>query len=346
MIKIGDGVSSKYVSWQGLGNQGLAEDLFTVEESGFYTFDLYIYNQDGIGNYNFKVTEADGTDVKYFPNIEAAQKEVSGLVHIDDTLQGSDGKGFYGVKFGYTGSETDNVDLEGVAASLTDRDGSETLSLKLTGLVEGTKLIYTSVDKDGDPVTSEAVAVAESDGTITVIGGANVTDFKDLSLDLPKGIEAGKLNVKLTVTATEKGNGDAKSTTTTFDVNVVKPTAAAKFMLDESNEGDTGELLSAADALQAETPVAFNAALGISVPKAAMDTPKWTPELAEGLLSDTDGGAYINVDVDEASETVTFSTDQASDEVGSIDATMLFVADTHDPISFEDLLNHDSTSII
>ncbi len=344
MIKIGDGVSSKYVSWQGLGNQGLAEDLFTVEESGFYTFDLYIYNQDGIGNYNFKVTEADGTDVKYFPNIEAAQKEVSGLVHIDGTLQGSGGKGFYGVKFGYTGSETDNVDLEGVAASLTDRDGSETLSMTLMGLVEGTKLFYTAVDMDGKEALKSAIADAE--GKITVDGVHNILDFKNLSLDLPAGIATGKLNVELTVTATETGNKDSKSTTTTFDVNVVKPMAAEKIMLDESNEGDTGELLSAADALQAETPVAFNAALGISVPKAAMDTPKWTSELAEGLLSDTDGGAYINVDVDEASETVTFSTDQTSDEVGSIDATMLFVADTHDPISFEDLLNHDSTSII
>ncbi|NLD09885.1 MAG: tandem-95 repeat protein, partial [Xanthomonadaceae bacterium] len=344
MIKIGDDVSSKYVSWQGLGNQGLAEDLFTVEESGFYTFDLYIYNQDGYGNYNFKVTEADGTNVKYFPNIEAAQKEVSGLVYIDDTLQGSDGKGFYGVKFGYTGSETDNVDLEGVAASLTDRDGSETLSMTLTGLVEGTQLSYTAVDMNGKEVLKSAIA--DADGTITVNGADGVLDFKDLSLDLPKGIATGTLNVELTVTATEKGNGDAKSTSTTFDVNVVKPTAAAKFMLDESDEGDMSELLSAADALQAETPVAFNAALGLSVPTAEMDAPKWAPEFAEGLLSDADTGAYINVNVDEASETVTLSTDQASDEVGSIDAPMLLVADTHDPISFEDLLNHDLTSII
>ncbi|MBS7828033.1 BapA prefix-like domain-containing protein [Wohlfahrtiimonas chitiniclastica] len=235
LIIIGDNESSKYVSWQGLPST--TTETFTVKESGFYTFNLYIYNESEKGNYNFKVTEADGTDVKYFPSVEAIKGELGKDVHLAEEMTGKDGKGFYGVSFGYTGSENDDVELTDIVASLTDRDGSETLSLTLTGLVKGTKLIYTSVDKDGGVVTSEATA--DSHGTITVKGGANVTDFKDLSLDLPQGIATGKLPVTMTVTATEQGNGDAKSVTNEFTVTVNPPVAARMMATGESEEDNT-----------------------------------------------------------------------------------------------------------
>ncbi|OYQ75911.1 Ig-like domain-containing protein [Wohlfahrtiimonas chitiniclastica] len=235
LIIIGDNTSSKFVSWQGL--QSTTTETFTVKESGFYTFNLYIYNESEKGNYNFKVTEADGTDVKYFPSVEAIKGELGKDVHLAEEMTGKDGKGFYGVSFGYTGSENDDVELTDIVASLADRDGSETLSLTLTGLVKGTKLIYTSVDKDGGVVTSEATA--DSHGTITVNGGANVTDFKDLSLDLPQGIATGQLPVTMTVTATEQGNGDAKSVTNEFTVTVNPPVAARMMATDESEEDNT-----------------------------------------------------------------------------------------------------------
>ncbi|ELV08453.1 Hypothetical protein F387_01772, partial [Wohlfahrtiimonas chitiniclastica SH04] len=353
MIKIGDGVSSKYVSWQGLGDQGLAEDLFTVTESGFYTFNLYIYNQDGYGNYNFKVTEADGTDVKYFPSVEAIKGELGKDVHLAEEMTGKDGKGFYGVSFGYTGSENDDVELTDIVASLTDRDGSETLSLKLTGLVEGTKLIYTSVDKDGGIVTSEATA--NSHGTITVNGGANVTDFKDLSLDLPQGIATGQLPVTMTVTATEQGNGDAKSVTNEFTVTVNPPVAARMMATDESEEDHTSdahvtkiELLEDNNTGGHSLEKVINFAINQSEESSESSKIEFSEDFFNGLIHQDDLtvenlpniSQYFSLQHNAEDQTVTLSVDRDGVDDHYQQEELLLLTNQPTEISLEELLNN------
>ncbi|WP_258091291.1 Ig-like domain-containing protein, partial [Wohlfahrtiimonas chitiniclastica] len=353
MIKIGDGVSSKYVSWEGLGDQGLTADLFTVTESGFYTFDLYIYNQDGYGNYNFKVTEADGTDVKYFPSVEAIKGELGKDVHLAEEMTGKDGKGFYGVSFGYTGSENDDVELTDIVASLADRDGSETLSLTLTGLVKGTKLIYTSVDKDGGVVTSEATA--DSHGTITVNGGANVTDFKDLSLDLPQGIATGQLPVTMTVTATEQGNGDAKSVTNEFTVTVNPPVAARMMATGESEEDNTTdehvtkiELLEDNNTGGHSLEKVINFAINQSEESSEPSKIEFSEDFFNGLIHQDDLtvenlpniSQYFSLQHNAEDQTVTLSVDHDGVDDHYQQEELLLLTNQPTEISLEELLNN------
>ncbi|OYQ69097.1 hypothetical protein B9T13_09865 [Wohlfahrtiimonas chitiniclastica] len=356
MIIIGDYESSKYVSWQGIPS--LSTETFTVKESGFYTFNLYIYNQHGQGNYNFRVTEEDGTDVKYFPSIDAIKSELGKDVHLAEKMTGKDGKGFYGVSFGYTGSENDDVELTGIVASLADRDGSETLSLKLTGLVEGTKLIYTSVDKDGKEVTSEAVA--DSHGSITVNGGVNVTDFKDLSLDLPQGIATGKLPVAMTVTATEQGNGDAKSVTKEFTVTVNPPVAARMMVTDESEEDHTSDthvikigLLEDNNTGGHSLEKVINFAINQSEEFSESSKIEFSEDFFNGLISKdltadnlVNVEKFINVTYDQDAQTATMSVDRdgLGDQYQFSDLLLLTNQSTE--ISLEDLLNNHQISII
>ncbi|WP_018121770.1 BapA/Bap/LapF family prefix-like domain-containing protein [Wohlfahrtiimonas chitiniclastica] len=351
LIIIGDNTSSKFVSWQGLPS--MTTETFTVKESGFYTFNLYIYNQDDKGNYNFKVTEADGTDVKYFPSVEAIKGELGKDVHLAEEMTGKDGKGFYGVSFGYTGSENDDVELTDIVASLTDRDGSETLSLKLTGLVEGTKLIYTSVDKDGGAVTSEATA--DSHGTITVNGGANVTDFKDLSLDLPQGIATGQLPVTMTVTATEQGNGDAKSVTNEFTVTVNPPVAARMMAIDESEEDHTSdahvtkiELLEDNNTGGHSLEKVINFAINQSEESSESSKIEFSEDFFNGLIHQDDLtvenlpniSQYFSLQHNAEDQTVTLSVDRDGVDDHYQQEELLLLTNQPTEISLEELLNN------
>ncbi|MBS7833872.1 BapA prefix-like domain-containing protein [Wohlfahrtiimonas chitiniclastica] len=350
LIIIGDNESSKYVSWEGLPST--TTETFNVKTSGFYTFNLYIYNESEKGNYNFKVTQADGTDVKYFPSVEAIKGELGKDVHLAEEMTGKDGKGFYGVSFGYTGSENDDVELTDIMASLTDRDGSETLSLTLTGLVKGTKLIYTSVDKDGGVVTSEATA--DSHGTITVKGGANVTDFKDLSLDLPQGIATGQLPVTMTVTATEQGNGDAKSVTNEFTVTVNPPVAARMMATGESEEDNTTdehvtkiELLEDNNTGGHSLEKVINFAINQSEESSEPSKIEFSEDFFSGLIS-TDLTAdnlvnvekFINVTYDQDTQTATISVDRDGVDDHYQQEELLLLTNQPTEISLEELLNN------
>ncbi|OYQ73832.1 tandem-95 repeat protein [Wohlfahrtiimonas sp. G9077] len=350
LIIIGDNESSKYVSWEGLPST--TTETFNVKTSGFYTFNLYIYNESEKGNYNFKVTEADGKNVKYFPSVEAIKGELGKDVHLAKEMTGKGDKGFYGVSFGYTGSENDDVELTGIVASLADRDGSETLSLKLTGLVEGTKLIYTSVDKDGREVTSEAVA--DSHGSITVNGGANVTDFKDLSLDLPQGIATGKLPVAMTVTATEQGNGDAKSVTNEFTVTVNPPVAARMMVTDESEEDHTSDahvikigLLEDNNTGGHSLEKVINFAINQSEESSESSKIEFSEDFFSGLISTgltadnlVNVEKFINVTYDKDTQTATISVDR--DGVGDDykPEELLLLTNQPTEISLADLLDN------
>ena len=65
-IVIGDGVSSLHVNWKGTSTGGEGE--FSVNQSGFYSFQFYAHNAEGIGNYNFTVKNTDGSDPIFYPN--------------------------------------------------------------------------------------------------------------------------------------------------------------------------------------------------------------------------------------------------------------------------------------
>ncbi|MDM1546132.1 Ig-like domain repeat protein, partial [Ignatzschineria indica] len=359
MIIIGD-VSQQYVSWAGF-NHGVRSSTFEVEESGFYTFDFYMYNQDGIGNYNFKVTEADGSDVKYYPSKEAIAKELPDFVQLDSHLNDPDGngRGFYSMKYGYKGSETDQINLSKIQASLTDRDGSETLTMKLTGLVQGAELTYTVTHMNGD--TEVRTAVAEADGTITVNGQPGELDFKDLVLVMPKDANLGEYDVSVIVTATEQKNGDSSENSYDFTLEVLPPSreVIATEGDDLISTGTTGndtliyDLLVKTDSKGGhgvDTWVDFHVGNPSSDDNA--DMIKFKSGFFEGLTSqdllyqDSDKvSKFINIEYDEEEKTATLFVDRDGGRTTHEPEPLLILTNQQNEITLEELLQNNQIII-
>lgn len=367
MIIIGD-EAEQYTSWRGVGSAGL-DETFKVANTGFYTFDLYIYNQSNIGNYNFKVTEADGSEVKYYPSTQAIEKELPDYVQLTDKLndgKDADGKGYYGIKYGYKGSETDSIILSKLKASLTDRDGSETLKAEFSGLVEGAELTYYIIDKDG--VKSELkTATAGKDGKIQIDGKEGDVDFVDFELKLPEGVDQAKdLKVTLAVTATETGTGESLTSSHSFDVQVLDPdrVVTATKGDDIISTGSTGndtviyDLLVKADAKGGhgvDTWIDFE--VGNTNKKSDnFDSNADIIEFAKGFfegLSEHDIkqgridklGKFIKVDYDADSETATISIDRDGDKNRYSSETLLVLPDQSNEITLEELLNNNQIVI-
>ena len=214
-IVIGDAASG-HASWGGVDSEGTGS-TFTVDASGFYTFDLYLHNAAGVGNYDFTVTEEDGSPVQMFGSLADIENALSGYDYL--SLGGfqdgadADGNGYYGLEYGFNGAAGSQIDFTGINVSATDRDGSEHLSMELTGLEEGATLSYTSVHADGS--TSVETAVAGADGAIRVEGAAGTIEFREMSVELPS---AGDHTVTLTAT-TQDGSDGVKTTSFGFQVH-------------------------------------------------------------------------------------------------------------------------------
>ena len=230
MIIIGNGFSSQYVSWAG-PTGGEHSKVFTVDKTGFYDFNLYVHNESNIGNYDFKVTEENGTDVKYYPSVEAIQNELPDFIQLGDK---DTANGLYEMKYGYAGSETDTIKLEKINAKLTDTDGSEILSVILSGLPKGTTLTVDSFDKDGNKIATEVYKDNDGKGIISFTGGEGVVEYKDFVLTLPEGADVGSKPVTVEVIATEKSKpNDPASDSFTFDLTVKDSDISAVVSLPE-----------------------------------------------------------------------------------------------------------------
>ncbi|OYQ69554.1 hypothetical protein B9T11_05640 [Wohlfahrtiimonas chitiniclastica] len=351
MIKIGD-TSEQYVSWQGL-NAGSHSSEFSVPKTGFYTFDFYAHNQSGAGNYDFKVTEDNGESVKYYPSTDAIKKELPNFVQLGK-FNDPDGnkKGFYELKYGYKGAETEEIQLNKIHAALTDRDGSETLSMKLEGIAEGTQLSYTAVSLDGS--TQRHTAIAKN-GLIEVKGDKNVLDFTDLVLILPKGVEETLQNVKLTVIATETMTNESVKTEFDFDIEVLSPSRDVHSTSDDDlfSTGSTGNdtlhygLLSDDDTAGNGTDTWIDFAVGNPQTDDNADVIKFSEDFFSGLIS-TDLTAdnlvnvekFINVTYDQDTQTATISVDRDGVDDYYQQEELLLLTNQPTEISLEELLNN------
>ena len=226
-----------YVSWGG-SSTSVNKD-FTVTESGFYTFDFYMHNQSGAGNYDFQLQDLAGDKISYFPDLQTAIDKMNSVYQgenssvewtVSDLLQkdtaDKDQYGFHRPYFNLSGEVGKDISLGLLATGLNDKDGSEKLSLKFEGLIEGMQ-IY---------------AIAQ-DGTRTLLGTADVNGIlkfttSDLSINgqslvavAPKNYivdgASDTLDVKITATATEQSNGSEASIETEFDIILYPSTGVA-----------------------------------------------------------------------------------------------------------------------
>jgi Ca2+-binding RTX toxin-like protein len=199
LVTIG-GKSVASTTWGAGGN---LNGSFTPTTSGYYTLDIYHHNQSGPGSYDVNLSVNGSTPIDLssagVPIYTGVQDLVNSGVTVSD-LHGTNGEGYYdGYKLN-TGAEGTTVKLSAVSTALTDTDGSETLSVKISGAPVG------SVLSDGAGHTFTVTASS---------GDANVTGWNLGSLTVtPPPYYNGQFNLTVTSTSTEQVGGSASSTAT------------------------------------------------------------------------------------------------------------------------------------
>ncbi|PMZ97721.1 type I secretion protein [Pseudomonas sp. FW305-BF6] len=202
-------IGGKNVASTTWGAGGNLNGSFTPTTSGYYTLDIYHHNQSGPGSYDVNLSVNGSTPIDLssagVPIYTGVQDLVNAGVTVSD-LHGNNGEGYYdGYKLN-TGAEGTTVKLSSISTALTDTDGSETLSIKISGAPVG------SVLSDG----------AGHSFTVTATSGdANVTGWNLGTLTVtPPTYYNGQFNLTVTSTSTEQVGGSA-STTATIPVTVV-----------------------------------------------------------------------------------------------------------------------------
>ncbi|KAA0983972.1 retention module-containing protein [Pseudomonas sp. ANT_J12] len=183
------------------GAGGSLSGSFTPTASGYYTLDIYHHNQSGPGSYdvNLSVNGATPVDLSSagVPLYTGVADLAASGVTVSD-LHGTGGEGYYdGYKLN-TGFEGTSVHLSAIKTALTDTDGSESLSVKISGIPAG------SILTDGAGHTFTATAT---------VGEANVTGWNLGTLTVtPPPYYNGQFNLTVTSTSTEALGGSAIST--------------------------------------------------------------------------------------------------------------------------------------
>ncbi|MGE8326460.1 retention module-containing protein [Pseudomonas urmiensis] len=193
------------------GAGGTVAGSYTPSVSGYYTLEIYHANQSGPGSYDVNVKVGSGavgdlnsTTLPMYPNVTALE---NAGVSVSD-LHGSNGQGYYdGFKLN-EGPENGSVKLVGISSNLIDTDGSETLSVKLSGIPAGSVLS----DNAGHSLTVGATAV-------------DVSGWNLGSLAIkPPAYYYGQFDVKVSSTSTETVGGSTATNEGTLKVTVYPQT--------------------------------------------------------------------------------------------------------------------------
>ncbi|MGN8359286.1 immunoglobulin-like domain-containing protein, partial [Pseudomonas sp. SMN11] len=206
---------------------GTVSGTYTPTTSGYYTLEIYHANQSGPGSYDVNISvngsaagDFNSTTIPMYQNVTAL---TNAGVTVSD-LHGSNGtQGYYdGYKLN-EGPENGSVKLVGIGSSLTDIDGSETLSVKLSGIPAGSVISDTA----GHTATVGATAVDVSGWTLS-------------SLTIkPPAYYSGQFDVKVSSTSTESVGGSFATTEGTLKVTVYPDTYTTS-QLTTANDSTTG----------------------------------------------------------------------------------------------------------
>ncbi|HGA2320871.1 TPA: immunoglobulin-like domain-containing protein, partial [Pseudomonas putida] len=204
-------------------SSGAISGSFTPTTSGYYTLEIYSANQAGPGSLDINiqvdkgaVTDLNSTNIPMYPNVGAL---ANAGVTVSD-LHGSNGTGYYdGYKLNEGGENGAPIKLVSISTALTDTDGSESLSVKLSGIPAGSVL-------------------ADSAGhTITVGSGAvDVTGWNLSSLTIkPPAYYQGQFDVKVSSTSSESVGGSTATTEGTIKVTVYPQTYTTSNLSSDSD---------------------------------------------------------------------------------------------------------------
>ncbi|WP_447649050.1 retention module-containing protein [Pseudomonas abietaniphila] len=174
---------------------------FVPTVSGYYTLDIYHYNQAGPGNYSIGLSDKnnstnvvtsvalDSAHVALYASVD--DLKASGLNGVTFTENASvAGEGYYTAYALNHGTENNPIKLSGVTASFGDStDGSETHTVTVTGAPAGSVL----TDAAGHSVTIVSATTPVDVGAL---------DLTSLVIKTPE-YYSGKFTLNVTATATE-----------------------------------------------------------------------------------------------------------------------------------------------
>jgi hypothetical protein len=156
-----------------------------------------------------------------------------------------------------TGDEDSYIDLSGLSANLIDQDGSETISLQITGVPEGAVLYSGSTQLPNNGTDGGAVSGGSLDGVATYSWTVTDAQLANLTIVPPQDF-AGNISLQLEAITNEKGTDDFVTSSESFIVGV-NPIADGVQLIDtelsaEGAEGDTINISLGAEILESTNP--------------------------------------------------------------------------------------------
>ncbi|WP_438280496.1 immunoglobulin-like domain-containing protein, partial [Pseudomonas alabamensis] len=205
------------------GGGGSISGSFTPTTSGYYPIEVYHANQSGPGSYdlNIKVGSGAVTDLSStnIPMYQSLSDMAGAGLTPSDVHTNASGQTYYdGYKLN-EGPENGSVKLVGIGTALTDTDGSESLSVKLSGIPAGAVLS----DNAGHSVTVGSTAV-------------DVTGWNLSNLAIkPPAYYFGQFDVKVTSVSSESVGGSTATTEGTLKVKVYADSYTATNLTTDSD---------------------------------------------------------------------------------------------------------------
>jgi hypothetical protein len=210
-----------------------------IQQSGYYTFELYIYNHNGPGDLSINATvngvttpfNADNFNI--YPDIssvDSANGQYSEFVLGSES--GTDG-GVYPVEInrGYEGSD---IKISSLSSSLADTDGSESLTYSISGIPEGAVLT------DGSHSFT-----ATSGSTLANVDG---WDLDNLHFLPPEGL-SGVLTLSFAATATETSSGNQATRVEDVQITLLPDNGDPVADLNDQLIFNSGNLLDGGDGI-------------------------------------------------------------------------------------------------
>ena len=207
-------------------SSGQFNGSFTPTSSGYYTLDIYHHNQSGPGNYDVNLSvnggitqDLNSSNFDLFPDSSAITDQG---IRLSD-LQTDAGGSFYRPFNFNEGFEDSTIPLSNITANLVDIDGSEALTINISGIPVGAILT------DGNNTF-----VATSGNTSTDV---STWSLSTLSITPPQDFN-GSFNLNVVATATEQVNNSQATNSQQIVVTVYPVNDAPEATNDTSNTAE------------------------------------------------------------------------------------------------------------
>ncbi|MCB2036676.1 MAG: hypothetical protein KDF56_07190, partial [Ottowia sp.] len=209
-MTVGGTHTALYGTWGTNAGATVTGTSFTPTQSGYYAIDAYAHNQSGNGNFNVLLSDGstaktlNSTNFHLYTNLADITDDGVRLSNLQ-----SDGQGgyYYQADASNQGDIGEAIPLSTIAAALTDTDGSEVLSVTISGIPAGTTLT------DG---THTYTNTGTSAATSPDLSGWNLS-----SLSLSGLTSSGTYTLQVNATSTEQSSSPLSTASVTQSLNVV-----------------------------------------------------------------------------------------------------------------------------